>query len=152
MRDAEAAINAGALWLGTLGYLVTVEQVGHCVRLKGATNRSEKKYRAIFTAACADFGDTAVEKNERNLLYDVRCALAHEFSLSSQKNQFIYSRGLKLLQGAAPRPITVCLDAVWKYVNDLVDQLRTEHDNGNVTLVNTMTPQGLLTMRFEIRP
>lgn len=151
IRDADTAIKSNALWLGTLGYLVAVEQIGHCVQHKSATPRTGVPATASFVAAAGEFGDPAVDKPSRQRLYDVRCALAHEYSLQKEKLEFTYARGNTMLRKIDSRNYTVCLDAVWEYVKELVDNVRSEHAKGNVILVQRMTITGLLRKRFEIR-
>lgn len=106
---------------------------------------------ASFVAAAGEFGDPAVDKPSRQRLYDVRCALAHEYSLQKEKLEFTYARGNTMLRKIDSRNYTVCLDAVWEYVKELVDNVRSEHAKGNVILVQRMTITGLLRKRFEIR-
>jgi hypothetical protein len=151
IRDADTAIKSDALWLGTLGYLIAVEQIGHCVQRKSTTPRSGEPSRASFVAASGEFGDRAVDKPSRQRLYDVRCALAHEYSLQKEKLEFTYARGNTMLQKVDSRNYTVCLDAVWKYVTELVNNLRSEHAKGNVILVQKMTIEVLLRKRFEVK-
>lgn len=152
IRDAETAINSNALWLGTLGYLIAVEQIGHCVQHKSATPRSGGPSASSFVTAAGEFGDPAVDKPSRQRLYEVRCALAHEYSLQKERLEFTYARGNTMLHKIDSRNYTVCLDAVWKYVTELVDNLRSENAKGNVILVQKMTIPGLLRKRFEVRP
>ena len=69
------------MWLGTLAYLAAVEQMGHgiCRRMNP---RSLQGSRAGFLAACKDFDDSSLSDTNRGILYDVRCALAHQYGLT----------------------------------------------------------------------
>jgi len=151
MRGADAAISAHVLWLGTLSYLVVVEQTGHCVRALGAKARDGQGDRATFRGAGLEFGDPKLDKQAVNTLYDVRCALAHQFSLYNEKKQFIYARGSVLID-VQPAAAVICIDAVWEYVRHLVNNVRSMHASGGVTLAPKMTAERLIAMRFTIQP
>lgn len=100
VRDSNAAIKSKppALWLGTLGYLVAVEQVGHCIQLKSEPQRSGQGSVQSFVAAAREFGDSGPfprGDTDRKLLYAVRSALAHEYGLFNDKKRFTYARATR---------------------------------------------------------
>jgi len=63
-------------WLGALGYMVTIEQIGKCFRPRGATPQLPPGFRR----ALADFAPH-LTKQERDALYALRCCFAHDYSL-----------------------------------------------------------------------
>jgi len=153
MDDAAAAIRANALWLGTLGYLIVIEQMGHWLQRKTPRPRAEGGATDSFTAFAAEFGAPSLTAGDRRLLYGVRCALAHQFGLTQPKLEFAYTRGDKssVFPDPTSRPVIVCLDAIWNYVIDLDNNVRTEHANGNVMLLKNKSAGELLRMSFEVR-
>ncbi len=156
MRDSNAAIKSKppALWLGTLGYLVAVEQVGHCIQLKSEPQRSGQGSVQSFVAAAREFGDSGPfprGDTDRKLLYAVRSALAHEYGLFNDKKRFTYARGNQIFTPTSGQPTVVCLDAIWTFVTDLVANVRTQHAQSNVALVGRMTPEKLMQMRFVVQ-
>ena len=66
--------------LGTIGYLVLIDHIGKCFKLKGAP-RTEKH---AFRAALRIFGslwDHQLNEAKISALYALRCALAHDYTL-----------------------------------------------------------------------
>jgi hypothetical protein len=77
LRDARETFPAGmALWLASVGHLVTVEQLGHTVKRGGAPTQDRTGSRAAFVLAISDFGNAEIDEEGAGALYDMRCALA----------------------------------------------------------------------------
>ena len=85
--------EATALWAGTIVYLVLLEQIGKSLQpVGGERHQGEKELeRAIRQFA----GDRATEM-ERQALYALRCALAHEFGLLNRSRTPYYRRLFRL--------------------------------------------------------
>jgi hypothetical protein len=171
IRDARAARHGEppALWLATIGFLIVVEQIGHTVSMPATAGTDREGSRSAFLAACTDFGAGTVDQDDADVLYSVRCALAHEYGLRSvpkNKNKepflFAYLGGGPLIQmrtvawdgtaaGVTREATTqIGLNSVCDYVEDLVARVRTLHAAGYVVLVDGVTPDevaGMLTFR-----
>jgi hypothetical protein len=157
VRDAQTAIKADppAMWLGTLAYLAAVEQMGHAI-CRRTNPRSLQGSRAGFLAACKDFGDSSLSDANRGILYDVRCALAHQYGLTGNAKKFEYtddvsaaliSRRNLVTAGAEAR---IALPALWTFVDDMVDLARTLHASGDVAILSDMTPNQVKALSFSI--
>lgn len=171
IRDARAARNGSppALWLASIGYLIAVEQIGHTVSLAATSATPRAGSRAAFVAAIADFGDAGLNTTDADVLYSVRCALAHKYGLTNVPpfgNQepllFAYTSGGPLIAfrqvpwdgtvaGMDMASTTVVnLQAICDVVEDLVATVRHLHAVGDVVLVDGITPgeiAGMLTFR-----
>jgi hypothetical protein len=76
VRDARETFAAGhALWLASAGYLIALEQLGHTVKPRGDPARDRSGSRAAFVQSVNDFGGGALDVDDANALYDMRCAL-----------------------------------------------------------------------------
>lgn len=71
--------DTATLWSGTVIYLILLEQIGKSLRPAGgrAVNRTEQPLEK----AVRQFGPRAVTLRQRQVLYALRCAFAHEFGL-----------------------------------------------------------------------
>jgi hypothetical protein len=137
-----------------LGYLVTVEQIGRTLQPRGTKNPRSRdgKSREVFVSAASEFGDPLIDRRSREMLYEVRCALAHEYGLTGKKTEFVYARGGPLIQ-LPPNKFNVpiiSVDKVWEYVEALVAKVRSEHTLGNVMPLTNVTAADLLKMRFVV--
>lgn len=79
------------LWSGTFVYLTLLEQVGKSLRPRGARRTlSNSNLRPsgekILEKAIRQFAPTAATPRERQVLYALRCAFAHEFGLFNKGN------------------------------------------------------------------
>jgi hypothetical protein len=72
------------LWAGTVIYLVLLEQVGKSLRPHGS--KVIKNEKPIETALRM-FGPNRVTKRQRQVLYALRCAFAHEFGLYNENRR-----------------------------------------------------------------
>lgn len=63
-------------WLGNLGYMVLLDQLGTCFCRKG--HREKSRFNG-FKGALREFTD--LEDSHIEVLYALRCCLAHDFSL-----------------------------------------------------------------------
>jgi hypothetical protein len=154
MRDARAAVTGSplALWLGTLGYLVAVEQIGHTVRLASAAPRNGVGNRKSFEEAAKEFGDPSLTGADRGILYDVRCALAHEYGLTGNHKVFIYARTGALIHRPLSGALRINLVEIWTYVEKLVERVRAEHARGAVAIVDGVRPEDVFAMQFSVVP
>lgn len=155
LRDARDAVQASLIWLATMGYLVLIEQIGHVVQTASAPVRNGEGSRASFVAAARAFGTTPIlSEDGRNTLYDLRCALSHQYGLESDRTWFSYDVHGPILQPpVGPEDSRVNMKLVWRYVENLVTNLRLEHLNGNVILVSNadVTPDYVLSrLRFNV--
>lgn len=157
VRDARTAVGASppALWLGTLAYLIAVEQLGKTICLRRAPHGPASRDKASFLAACNDFGDSAHTEPDHRRLYDVRCALAHKYGLTGNNTQFVYTRSdtAPLLDATTtPGKTRVNLVAVWKYVDDMVAGIRVLHAAGDIAILTGLTEQQVAELSFDIGP
>lgn len=72
--DARIAIENGIVWLAAVGCLCFFDEVGNAVRLSG-----QKQEPTEFETALVQFGQLAPQ--DAVVLYALRCALAHNYSL-----------------------------------------------------------------------
>jgi hypothetical protein len=173
LRDAQTAFDTGAVyWLASVGYLIAVEQVGHTVARQAKSNGGTRAgSREAFVAAVDDFGDPPLTPDEMNALYDMRCALAHEFGLRNKPFRnwsprvFTFQQSGPLVElpttdwdgtveGSGKKEMTTIVNvrAVRDYVEKLVARLRALHgDHQAVQLVPGVTPAevvGLMAFRL----
>jgi hypothetical protein len=92
-RDDEGVLppdraHEGRSWLGALGYLCLIDQVGTAVRPKRVTTIPlDEHWPPSFVRGLARFAPDLVSSPlDRAALYGVRCALAHDFSLVNMGN------------------------------------------------------------------
>lgn len=71
-----------ALWPGTLVYLVLLDQVGQVI-----SPRPRKPAREPFLMALEEFGPPSLSERDREMLYALRCAFAHEYALANEGPQ-----------------------------------------------------------------
>lgn len=152
LGDAEATRSGErpALWLATLGYLVIIEQVSNTVQSTNTPIRRDKDDRRSFVVTLQEFGDSELEDDQREVLYDVRCALAHNFGLTASGRTFAYDVEGPMLTPLGGDPIVVNLTKVWALVEALVSKLRAEHLAGHVRILYNVKPSAVLAMRFQI--
>jgi hypothetical protein len=95
-RDATGALTGEGtrtLWGGTLIYLALLEQIGHSLRpLRGRTIRKEP----TIEKAIRQFAPRAATQRQRQVLYALRCAFAHEFGLFNDKAKVPYRRAFRV--------------------------------------------------------
>jgi hypothetical protein len=131
------------------------------VARRGTAHPGKRKgSRKAFVAAIADFGDPLLRDDEASALYDMRCALAHEYGLRNKPFKgwdpriFTFGQNGPLIElaqtawdgtvkgsGRADMTTTVNLRAVRDYVERLVVHLREQFDAGEVTLVVGVKPK-----------
>jgi hypothetical protein len=70
-------------WLGTLGYLVLLDQLGQCFEPKSPGRALSDKHP--FVAAIMLFAPATTDR-EILALYALRCAFAHEFGLTNRND------------------------------------------------------------------
>jgi hypothetical protein len=66
-----------ASWLGAVGYLLLLDQIGTCFAVAGGTDQSPQEIKR----ALEYFAPDRVAPDEINALYALRCSLAHNYSL-----------------------------------------------------------------------
>jgi hypothetical protein len=153
------------LWAGSVVYLVLLEQIGESLRPKGSrdVNREKKLERAI-----RQFTPGRTTPYQRNALYALRCAFAHEFGLfninhSSQSYQHVFRLDDDPTCPIVKRPArrwsgdyndtgiamstTVGLIALGDLTEEVVRSVRT-HSN-QTTLRSRLAP-GELQRRFSV--
>jgi hypothetical protein len=173
LRDAQTAFDTGAaFWLASIGYLIAVEQIGHTIRTGDSSDVSARRgSRVAFAAAMSDLGDPALEPEEIDALYDMRCALAHEFGLRNKPvNEkwtprvftFRQSGSLIVLPSApwdrtldsarrADMTTTVNVHRVRAYVEALVARARQLHVDQRLRLVQGVTAEEVVgLLAFQI--
>jgi hypothetical protein len=153
LNDATAARTADppALWLATLCYLVVIEQIGNTVQSRSSPiRRRDVKDREAFTATAREFGDAQLSDPEREVLYDIRCALAHNFGLTSAGKRFIYDVVGPLMSSVTNNPIRVNLIEIGNYVERLVSKLRDENIEGAVRIRYDVKYESVIAMRFQV--
>jgi hypothetical protein len=100
-----------SLWGGSIIYLVLLEQIGKSLRPVGGRPLRTRKERALETAI-RQFAPKATSETERQVLYALRCAFAHEFGLMNHgkppyRRVFrLYPYGLGRVVERAPKPWT----------------------------------------------
>lgn len=67
-------MQPATMWLGAVGYLILLDQIGSALRRPSRPSTGHPIIRAL-----AMFSD--VLPNDRRVLYALRCALAHDYSL-----------------------------------------------------------------------
>lgn len=77
--DAEAASDAGRSWIGAIGHLCYLDQLGSALRLKGQTPIGP----SAVELALEQF--SSLDGPERAALYALRCCLAHDYSLANPR-------------------------------------------------------------------
>jgi hypothetical protein len=173
IRDAQTAFDTtAAYWLASVGYLIAVEQIGHTVVRQGTSNAGGRAgSREAFVAAIDDFGDPPIRSDTANALYDMRCALAHEFGLRNKPFGNWAPRVFTLQQegplvelpttdwdgtveGSGKKEMTTIVNvrAAREYVEKLVARLRMLHeDQQEVWLVPGVTPAEIVgLMAFKL--
>ena len=101
-----------ALWLGALGYLAFLDQVGSAVRRDGWKRPLDMK---CIEAALAQFAPHVTEP-ERQALYALRCAFAHDYGLmnpvDNQRKRTAYQHAFELRETGGP--LVTFPDRRWK--------------------------------------
>lgn len=179
LRDARQAYSHNAIWLGAIGYLIVTEQMGRTIALR-ATRGERLGSRAASVAAMADLGPNRLDDEGRHALYDMRCAIAHQYGLHNESTAstrpsrvFAYTRSGTLVRlpehpwdgsadGAVRLDMTtvVNLEALQQTIETMVDRARELHDRGELVLVDGVSPDevpALLRMRIaasleELKP
>ena len=73
--DVEDELKTGN-WLGAVGYMTLLDQIGACFGRPGVTDRDGRPI-----VRCLSHWAPEVDDRERLALYALRCALAHDYSL-----------------------------------------------------------------------
>ncbi|MGD0880498.1 MAG: hypothetical protein ABSB09_02870 [Acidimicrobiales bacterium] len=170
IRDArETMKDRKALWLATLGYLIVVEMLGQSVARPGTAfpNRGTPTNR--FLAGAQEFSARPITPDDARALYGLRCAFAHEYGLRSNRSAvghvFKLDRVGSLVKAAKvpwrsapdpsnpkkriwPSPVPdnqteVNVFEVGVFVEELVGNVRSEHQVANVVLAPRMDPMQL---------
>lgn len=110
-------------WLGAIGYMVILDQIGNCFR-----PRTRPTFHNLSSIQKALRYFTRLGHRKINAIYALRCALAHDYSLcnyhkdQSLQHRFVVTQGEKPLLVRLPR-------APWD--GDILKK-----DRRNVTVVN----------------
>jgi len=81
-KDSSNTFGHLGSWLGTMGYITILDQIGKCYRPKGKTALERNKSTII--KALKYFSD--LNDSEINALYALRNAFFHDFSLFNKDN------------------------------------------------------------------
>ena len=83
-RDADTGtkLNSSATgnWLGALGYMALLDQVGSCFKPKSVSALPSHSIGKALTYF------SSLPQQERDVLYTLRCAFAHDYSLSNARD------------------------------------------------------------------
>jgi len=134
-------------WLGTIGYLVLVEQIGKAVLRLDAPAKPPG-----FDRALEHFAPSPLSKPERDALRSLRNAFAHDYGLVSRGRDdqrggryifMLVPRAHPMVDLGAEKPVswhhlrfqtaTVGVIDLADYIEALIDRVLVEHANGNVT-------------------
>jgi hypothetical protein len=101
-------------WLGALGYMVMLDQVGECFR---PASVAPLRNTPDFIKALTYFTEKLPER-ERLALYALRCCFAHDYSLvnippEGHKNRQALLHHFRLYDDPAPRPLVEFPAAPW---------------------------------------
>jgi|APTNR8051073442_1049403.scaffolds.fasta_scaffold00090_13 hypothetical protein len=88
-------------WLGILGYMILLDQLGKCFRPKGAKPRSRNGFKSVLR----DFA--GLNDADITALWALRCTLAHDYSLVAEDAKSGYlTYHFRLIGGNAPPIVT----------------------------------------------
>jgi hypothetical protein len=161
IRDAQAASQGQALWLATLGYLVTAEILGRTIERPDTQFPDRNKDWQVFKAGFLEFAEEPA-LDAREPLWTLRCCLAHHYELRNVDREadgqvkrittFALARRGPLWSAPEPAHFTdwVNIDAVGQYVTGLVDSAQRAHSAGGVRL--RRNPQDVLLGGFVVAP
>jgi hypothetical protein len=171
LGDARAAMGAaGALWLGTIGYLIVLESVGATVARWPSTRFTARRGPTEkFIAGAREFAPKPVTPRQADALYALRCSLAHSFDLrncvrpNKPAYRFVLDQEGPLIRmptrawdgRARPHPVhdmkvrkrfttAVNVREVARYVEALIANLRSAHRQGRVTLVRSVSADDVI--------
>jgi len=116
--------KAHICWLGNLGYMVLLDQLGKCFSRKGRT--IDQKCSG-FVNALRMFTD--LDEERISLLYKLRCSLAHDFSLIAQDRDGKLTHHFRLVDGP-DHPLVTPAIKPW----DGLFALRSDDDKTTVNL------------------
>jgi hypothetical protein len=169
LRDARQAtgrdLNTGAVldetqtgsWLGAIGYLLLLDQIGTAVEPASAGNRQQ-----VSILRALEWWSPGVTEKGRKAIYALRCALAHDYSLFNPnsrdpdlQHEFRLHRGKGHLvqlpahswQGnysGLQDPTTVSLAVLGDRVEQVVLEVVAAHSRGELRIGNGLTRTGLL--------
>lgn len=108
-------------WLGALGYLVLLEQIGKCFAVAGEPVQKHEPA----ASALVSFG--GVRRDEARALYALRCALAHDFGLQNRNEKHRYLQHQFTLLAVPGEPLVRLPAATWS---------GKRSDRSHVTVVN----------------
>ena len=102
-------------WLGALGYLVTLDQIGKCFRPKDL--RRQPAHNAPLVKALTHFArDPTLSDNEILAIYALRCGFAHDYGLVSRsrvgRNAYRLNHRFLLFSDAGS-PLVELPDPLW---------------------------------------
>jgi hypothetical protein len=134
--------HGDALWLATVGYLMTAEMLGRTVGKVPTAYMTRKRDWRCFEAGMMEFAENPIDDSSRQSLWHLRCALVHGYSLRYEDR----SRGIVetyVLTQDGPicvpvvGPITtrVNVRAVGQHVEGVVRAARSSYHNGEIQLV-----------------
>lgn len=168
LRDARDAtgrhLESGAVreeertgnWLGAIGYLLLLDQIGTAVEPAGAVMESG----GAILRALKWWAPGVTEKGAK-AIYALRCALAHDYGLFNKhtdpelQHEFRLHRGTGLLVQLPVRPwqgnysvmhdpTTVSLRALGDRVEQVVSEVRAAHTRGDLSIARGLSPDDLL--------
>lgn len=158
IRDAQAASQGEALWLATLGYLVTAEILGRTIERPDTEFPDRHEEWQKFKAGFLEFANEPAVA-ARKPLWKLRCCLAHHYELRDIERRagkkpiittFALARSGPIWSAPSPPHFSdwVNVDAVGRYVTDLVDSAQAAHRVGGVRL--RRNPQDVLLGGFVV--
>ena len=80
--DTQPGINHGS-WLGAIGYIVLLDQIGECLKPKSKESKYKNKVKKAL-----DYFESGLNDDEINALYALRCSFAHNYSLINVDKYF----------------------------------------------------------------
>jgi len=151
----EAKITAS--WPGALVYLILMDQVGKVIQpvLSARTTTSNDLRTAL-----EEF-DSGLDSTDRDMLYALRCALGHEFAMANENARYPSLQHRFQLTEAGERklvvyngqwngkyasqsvggPTEVNLTELTEVVENVVRDIETQCDAGDLRLVGDVTPE-----------
>jgi hypothetical protein len=165
LRDANQAMQAGALWLGASGFLIAIEQLGKTIQDRG-TNAQRGGSEISFRAALIDFAP-GLEDPTAGALYALRCALVHSFGLTNPSSDADKQHVFALTRSGPPvrfpetdwdgsiegtgsleMTTIVNIEALRDLVEGCLTHARQLNDAGDLVLVPNMHPERLFAERI----
>jgi hypothetical protein len=96
-------------WLGTIGYMTLLDMLGTCFRPKSKSNINKNS----FSKALNYFANPALNEDTINVLYALRCAFAHDFSLYNINKKRPALTHNFVIQHGDKKPVVTFPEEIW---------------------------------------